>query len=202
MQPRLVVQQKITAFVNKYKIFGANADATPASLVGLAQQKRLAFKEKVMFYTDEKRDRLSFTFRAEKVLDVHGRYFVEDANGKLLGMFKKEFMSSLVNSTWKILDVNGNEQYMVRESNQVIAVLRRFIGQIPILGEIGELVMLFFKYHFEFVDVRSGQVVGMYQKTTLLRDRYTLSMTNEAWGSADWRVFAAMSVALDALQSR
>jgi hypothetical protein len=202
MEPRLVVQQKITAFVNKYKVFGANGDGTAASLVALAQQKRLAFKEKVMFYTDEKRDKLSFTFRAEKVLDVHGRYFVEDANGKLLGMFKKEFMSSLVNSTWKILDIEGNEQYMIRESNQVIAVLRRFIGQIPILGDIGELVMMFFKYHFEFVDVRTGQVVGMYQKTKLIRDHYTLSMTNEAWGSTDWRVFAAMSVALDALQSR
>ena len=202
MEPRLVVQQKITAFVNKYNVFGANADGTPASMVGLAQQKRLAFKEKVIFYTDDKRDKVAFTFRAEKVLDVHGRYFVEDANGNLLGMFKKEFMASLVNSTWKILDVQGNELMMVRESNQVLAVLRRFIGNIPLLGDLAELVIMFFKYQLEFIDLRTNQQVATYRKTTLIRDQYLLSTTNDAWNAVDWRVYAAMSVALDALQSR
>lgn len=202
MEPRLVVQQKITAFVNKYHVFGTNVGGTPASLVGLAQQKRFAFKEKVIFYADDKRDRVAFTFRAEKVLDVHGRYFVEDASGNLLGMFKKEFMASLVNSTWKVLDKQGNEVMMIRESNQVLAVLRRFIGNIPLLGDLAELVIMFFKYQFEFIDLQTNQVVGTYRKTTLVRDHYLLSMTNDAWGAADWRVYAAISVALDALQSR
>ena len=202
MEPRLVIQQKITAFVNKYNVFGANGDGTPASMIALAQQKRLAFKEKVIFYTDDKRDKVSFTFRAEKVLDVHGRYFVEDANGNLLGMFKKEFMASLVNSTWKILDVQGNELLMVRESNQVLAALRRFIGNVPLVGDLAEIVILFFKYHFEFIDLRTNQVVATYQKTTLIRDHYLLSTTNDAWNAIDWRVYVAMSVALDALQSR
>lgn len=170
--------------------------------IGLAQQKRLAFKEKVLVYTDDKRDRLAFTFRAEKVMDIHGRYFVEDQNGKLLGMFKKEFAASLLNSTWKILDVNGNEQYVVRESNQVLAVMRRFAGQIPIIGELVELVLLFFRYHFTFIDLRTQQEVGTYRKQTLLRDHYLLSTDDSLWGSVDWRVLAALSVALDALQSR
>ena len=171
-------------------------------MIALAQQKRLAFKEKVIFYTDDKRDKVSFTFRAEKVLDVHGRYFVEDANGNLLGMFKKEFMASLLNSTWKVLDAQGNELLMVRESNQVLAALRRFIGNVPLIGDLAEIVILFFKYHFEFIDLRTNQVVATYQKTTLIRDQYLLSTTNDAWNAIDWRVYAAMSVALDALQSR
>lgn len=202
MTPRLIVQQKITAFVNKYKILTAHADGTSAEVVGLAQQKRMAFKEKVMFYTDEKRDTLAFTFRAEKVMDVHGRYFVEDANGKLIGMFRKEFVSSLVNSTWKILDKDGNERFIVRESNATLALLRRFVGAIPIIGEFAELFMVFFKYHFEFVNMQTSQVVAEYRKTTLMRDHYTLSTTDEVWQDEDWRIFAAVSVALDALQSR
>ncbi len=202
MQPRLIIQQKITALVNKYRVYEANIDGTPAEMMGLAQQKRLALKEKVLFYTDKKRDKLAFTFRAEKVLDVHGRYFVEDTSGRLLGMFKKEFTASLINSTWKVLDAKGNELLMVRESNQVLAVLRRFIGVIPIVGDVAEIVLLFFKYHFNFVDVRTNELVGTYRKMKLFRDHYLLSMTDEAWGSMDWRVLAAMSVALDALQSR
>jgi uncharacterized protein YxjI len=87
MQPRLQIHQKITAFVNKYTVYEASGEAT-GPLLGLAQQKRFSLKEKVLFYTDETRDKVSFTFRAEKVFDVHGRYLVEDTNGNLIGVFK------------------------------------------------------------------------------------------------------------------
>lgn len=202
MQPRLIVQQKISAFVNKYRVLSATPAGAPDQLVGLAQQKRLALKEKIMFYTDEKRDKLAFTFRAEKVLDIHGRYLVEDANGKLIGMFRKDFSASLTNSTWLILSPNGDEQYLVRESNQTVAVLRRFLSAVPIIGELGDFIMVFFRYHFVFIDKATGQESGTYRKTTLLRDHYQLDTTDELWQKVDWRVLTAMSVALDALQSR
>jgi len=202
MKPRLIIRQKITAFVNKYQVLNVNEDGTAGALVGLAQQKRLAFKEKVMFYTDEKRDRLAFTFRAEKVMDVHGRYFVEDANGQLIGMFKKEFAASLVNSTWKILDRDGTERYVVKENNQALAIFRRIASFLPIVGDLAEIIVAFFKYHFVIIDMQTSQVVGTYRKTTLFRDHYELSVDEAAWNGTDWRVFAAVSVALDALQSR
>lgn len=202
MKPRLFIKQKITAFVNKYQVYSALDNGTSGDLAGLAQQKRLAFKEKVMFYTDEKRDKLAFTFRAEKIMDVHGRYLVEDANGQLVGMFKKEFKASLVNSTWRILDREGNEKIVVKENNQLLAILRRFIGFLPIIGDFGEIIIAFFRYHFVFIDAQTSQVVGTYRKTTLFRDHYELSMSDEAWDAQDWRVLAAMGVALDALQSR
>lgn len=202
MKPRLFIEQKITPFVNKYKVLGVTEAGQPAGLVALAQQKRLAFKEQVTFYTDEQKTMSSFSFRAEKVMDIHGRYFVEDPSGMMLGMFKKEFMNSLVSSTWKILDPNGNELFMVRESNATLAALRRFGGMIPIVGDIIEIVVMFLKYHFVFIDLSTNQVVGTYQKTTLFRDHYTFSMSDEAYAKCDWRVLASMGVGLDALQSR
>lgn len=202
MQPRLIVQQKITAMVNKYRIFTPAPEGGSGELVALARQKRLALKEKVLFYTDEKRDKLSFTFRAEKTFDVHGRYFVEDANGKLIGMFKKDFAESLVNSTWKILDADGGELFVIRESNQVLAVARRFLGWIPLIGEIAEMVLAFFKYHFDISQTSTGEIVGRYRKTTTFRDHYMLEASDDLWDTTDWRVLAAIAVALDALQSR
>ena len=201
MQPRLQIHQKITAFVNKYTVYEASGEAT-GPLLGLAQQKRFSLKEKVLFYTDETRDKVSFTFRAEKVFDVHGRYLVEDTNGNLIGVFKKEFVSSLVSSTWKIIDKNDTDRFIVKESNLGLALLRRFGGGIPFIGSLIEMIVLFFKYHFVFIDVQTGSEVGMYRKTTLFRDHYELLLTDEAWQSVDWRVFASMGVALDALQSR
>lgn len=202
MKPRLIIEQKITAFVNKYKVLDVNANGDAGELKALAQQKRLAFKEKVIFYTDEQKSAEAFTFRAEKVMDVHGRYFVEDTQGNVLGMFRKEFKKSLLVSSWVLMDANGTELLQVKESNVAIAVLRRFIGFVPLIGDLLDIAMNFFRYHFSFVDLTTQQEVGQYKKTTLFRDHYGLSLTDDAWARLDWRVYAAIGVALDALQSR
>ena len=202
MRPRLTIEQKITAFVNKYKVLEPLQDGGQDTLKALAQQKRLAFKEQVTFYTDEQKSTVSFSFRAEKVMDVHGRYIVEDAAGTVVGMFRKEFKKSLLVSSWVVMNPDGQEVFRVKESNVTLAVLRRFIGFVPFVGELLDLAMNFFKYHFSFIDITSGQEVGQYKKTTLFRDHYGLAVTDEAWSRLDWRVFAAVGVALDALQSR
>jgi uncharacterized protein YxjI len=202
MKPRLFIEQRITAFVNKYKVLGTTETGEKGGLVAFAQQKRLAFREKVTFYQDEAKTTPIFTLRAEKVLDVHGRYFVEDMNGQLLGMFQKRFAKSLINSTWIIMDTAGNQLFVVQENNMVLAVLRRFISFVPYFGDILEIVIKFFKYHFQFMDEATNTEVGMYEKITLIRDQYKLSMTDEAVAKTDWRVLAAIGVALDALQSR
>lgn len=202
MAPKLIVEQKITAFANKYVIYAATPESEKGSLLALAQQKRLAFKEKVTFYNDEAKTQEVFSFRAEKIMDVHGRYFVEDAKGSKVGAFKKEFAKSLLNSTWNILDNDDNVIFIIRESNQTLAALRRFAGFIPIVGDFVDIAMAFFRYHFVFVDPKTDEILGRYEKTTLFRDHYRLSMNDENYAKEDWRVFAAMAVALDALQSR
>lgn len=202
MRPRLIIEQKITAFVNKYKVLDVNATGEAGELKALAQQKRLVFKEKVTFYADEQKSAEAFTFRAEKVMDVHGRYIVEDMQGTVLGMFRKEFKKSLLVSSWVLMDKDGIELFRVQENNVAIAVLRRFAGFIPFVGDIVDLAMNFFRYHFSFVDIATEQETGQYKKTTLFRDHYQLAMTDDAWARLDWRVYAAMGVALDALQSR
>jgi hypothetical protein len=202
MNPKLIVEQKITAFVNKYSVYATNQNGDKGQLIAFAQQKRLAFKEKVIFYSDLQKTQPVFTFRAEKVLDVHGRYIVEDLSGNKIGSFKKEFKKSLLKSTWHILGENDAPSLTIAENSLTLALFRRFAGFLPIVGDIAELVVLFLRYHFVFSDATTGQEVGKYQKTTLFRDHYRLSMTDEAFTKQDWRVVAAMAVALDALQSR
>ncbi len=202
MKPRLIVEQKITPLVNRYEIYTAKNDGEKGGMVAFAEQKRLAFKEKVTFYTDSSKEKTSFTFRAEKVMDVHGKYFVEDADGTLLGAFKKEFGKSLLNSTWDILDTKDKPVVIISESNQILAIARRFVGWLPFVGWIFEIITAFIKYQFTFRLPNSKEEVGTYTKTTLVRDHYRLDMTDQIYSAQDWRVFAAMAVALDALQSR
>jgi uncharacterized protein YxjI len=202
MHPKIVIEQKITAFTNQYRIYASEETGTKGKLLAFAQQKRIALKEKITFYSNEDKTEAIFSFRAEKVMDVHGRYLIEDTSGAVIGMFKKEFARSLINSTWNILDAKGEPKIRISESNQTLAIIRRVGGMIPFVGEIVELVTTFLRYHFVFKSVATGEVVGTYQKTTLFRDHYLLSATEEMYTQEDWRVLASVGVALDALQSR
>lgn len=202
MQPKMIVQQKITPIVNKYMIHEANADGSVGPLKALAQQKRIALKEKISFYSDESKTNLLFTMRAEKVMDVHGKYFIEDTDGKRIGAFRKVFKKSLLRSTWMLIDENDQDIYQIMETNETVAILRRFIGFIPIVGDLAEVVLKFIKYHFSYVDLSDGTTRGQYQKTTTVRDHYVLHADDKLYKDVDWRVLAGMSVGLDALQSR
>jgi uncharacterized protein YxjI len=202
MQPKLIVEQKITAFTNKYTVSAANPDGSKGATLAFAQQKRMAFKEQVTFYTDESKAAIAFTMRAEKVMDIHGKFLIEDQDGREIGAFRKQFAKSLLASTWNILDSQDQPMLIVDESNKLLAALRRFAGFIPFVGEFIDILTGFIKYHFDFKTSETAEPIGKYQKTTLFRDHYTLQMTDTAYASFDWRVLAAMAVALDALQDR
>ncbi len=203
MKPRLLVQQKITAFVNKYTIFETDKHGKTGQVLWHVQQKRLAFKEKVMFYDDEAHNIPAYTFRAEKAMDIHGKYFVEDGDGNVIGIFKKDFGASLTNSTWQIVDPASEVVlYEVKESSQTLALLRRYAGFIPVVGELVNIVIAFLRYHFVFLDVHAGTAVGKHQKITLFYDKYLVSLSDEAYEKIGQKTLAAFSVALDALQGR
>ncbi len=203
MKPRLIIEQKITAFVNKYTVFGADENGKATQPLYYVQQKRFAFKEKVTFYSDEAHASVAFTFQAEKAMDVHGRYFVEDAAGIVIGIFKKDFGASLTNSTWQIFGTSDETpQYEIKESSQNLALFRRFAGFIPIVGELVDILFTFLRYHFVFNDMSTGEAVGKHQKTALFYDKYLVSLSDEAYEKIGQQTLAAFSVALDALQSR
>jgi uncharacterized protein YxjI len=199
--PRFIVEQKIAAIANKYFVYRPDGGDQKGELVAFAQQKGFAVKEKVRFYTDETKTNEIFGFRAEKAMDVYGRYFVQDAEGKQLGAFRKDFKSSFLTSTWYVM-VDDEAVLTVTESNRLLAFLRRYVGVIPIVGQFVDIVLAFFKYHFVFLDPADRKEVGRFQKTAIFTDKYVLSMEDDAFARADWRVYAGLAVALDALQSR
>lgn len=202
MKPRLIIEQKLTAFTNQYSVFETNEAGEKGTLIAFAQQKKLAFKEKVEFFTAADKKTLAFTLQAEKAMDIHGKFFVLDPKGKQIGQFRKEFKQSLVSSTWSILDAKDKPILQVTESNTYLAVARRTLGFIPFVGEFIDLFMSFIRFHFKFIDPKSGEEIGFYRKTTRFYDRYMLSMDDKTWKEHKPEAFAAIAVALDALQSR
>jgi len=183
-KPRFFVKQKITMLVNRYEIRGANADGSEGPIIAMAQQKRMAFKEQVTFYSDESRKTAVFSFKARQIMDLAAVYDVFDAAGTPIGYFQKDFKASLLRSSFHLvgpgLDAYGQER------NAIVGILRRFID-LP------------FVFHFDFTNKATGQVVLSSEKKFALRDRYTIDVPDT---TLDFRLAAAMAVGLDALMGR
>jgi hypothetical protein len=191
--PAFSMKQRITMMANKYELIATNPDGTDGPLLAFAQQKRMAFKEEVTFYTDDRKAEVVFSFKARKRLDLGSGYDVFDPTGQSIGWFKKEFGKSLLRSSWQLtgpgFESDGTER------NATVAIVRRVWEFVPFVGEIP----LPFIFHFDFTDRSSGQPLLSVERKVSVRDRYRVSVHDSR---VDFRVAAAMTVALDALQSR
>ena len=184
-QQQLIIRQRVRLMVNQYEIHAVSPDGQEAGLLAFAQQKRMAFKEQVTLYTDDKKQTPVFGFKARQRIDLGATYDVTDAAGASIGLFRKSFKESLIRSTWR-LEQPGFGEMVGRETNQLVAILRRFVESLSWLP-----------YHFDFV--LDGRAVFSVVKKWGLRDRYVVTIHDPR---VDRRLVAAMSVALDALQAR
>ena len=191
---RFSLRQKITMMVNRYELRALGEDGVEGPLIAMAQQKRMAFKEQVTFYTDESRTTPVFGFKARKRMDLNAGYDVTDAEGQPIGEFRKDFGKSLMRSTWHLQTPDGLVA-VGQERSQGVAIARR------VLDVVGDLP-IFLRFHFDFTSP-DGQIILTSERQRSLRDRYELTVPtlDNGW-QLDWRVAAAMAVAIDALQAR
>lgn len=183
-RPRFFVKQRVTMLVNRYEIRATNTDGSEGPVLALAEQKRLALKERVTFFADDARTRPVFSFRARQAVDVSATYDVFDESDQPLGWFQKDFAASLLRSSFRLgapgLDAYGQER------NAAVAIIRRFVD-VPL------------PVHFDFTDTATGQLVMSSERQMSLRDRYTIDVPDPR---LDFRLAAAMAVGLDALLQR
>ncbi|WP_017594968.1 LURP-one-related/scramblase family protein [Nocardiopsis potens] len=182
---RLVVRQRIRPMVNQYEVRAERPDGSEGEMVAFAQQKRMAFKEQVTFYTDDTRSVPVLGFKARQAIDLGAVYDVFDGAGAPVGLFRKDFKKSLLRSTWHV-EQPGLPPAVGTERNETLALLRRFLEFLQ-----------FIPYHFDFT--ADGRPLFSVDKRWGLRDRYTVEIQEPA---IDRRLVIAMAVALDALQQR
>ncbi len=182
--PVFQVRQRFAMMTNRYEIAALNPDGSNGQLMGLAEQKKMALKEQVTFFSDESKTRPVFAFRARKVMDLGSGYDITDEGGQQIGFFRKDFGASLMRSTFHLEGAGyaGTGQ----ERSQWVALLRRFadFDLLPI--------------HFDYLDP-DGQPLLSVERRATLRDTYTVHVPDPR---VDFRVAAAVAVAMDALMSR
>ena len=191
-QQRLLVRQRVRLMVNQYEVHTENPDGSEGELVAFAQQKRMAFKEQVTFYADDRKEQPLFGFKARQRLDLAATYDVTDPGGQPIGNFRKDFKASLLASTWH-LEQPGLGVTTGSERNKTVAILRRVWEFIPYVDSLP----FAWPYHFDFT--ANEQETFSVDKKFGLRDRYVVEIKDSR---LDRRLVIAQAVALDALQHR
>jgi uncharacterized protein YxjI len=194
-QDAFFVDQLIRPIANLYRISTLGSDgASPGEPVAFVRQKKLAIREDIRFFADDREQEELFRINARQIFEVGGRYDVTTPAGERIGILEKVFGISLVRSTWKVLDPHEQQIALAQEKSVPVAILRRLIDFVP----YGELVPLVFQFTIQM----DGREIGELRRPIGLRDRYTLTLRGDPDRRLDRRVAIALAVALDALQSR
>ena len=192
---RFLLSQKLTLLVNRYEYFLYDS-GEQGEQIAFVEQKRFAFREHITVWRNEHKSEVLFTVRAEKILDVHGKFLVEDAAGNVIGYCRKVFGTSLLRSTWEVRDGSDQLLFVAREKSPAVAIVRRILQFVPDIGDFANF------FPFNFIFERNGQIVGSHHRVWgSLADRYALEIT-DALKTLDRRLLLALGILLDALQDR
>jgi hypothetical protein len=195
---RFFVQQKFAPIANIYRISTVAPDGSPGEPLAFVRQKRMKVREQIDFSADEAQTVPLLRLRARKVFEFRGMTDVLLPNGgQVIGTLKKNFASSLLRSSWSVLDPAGREVATARESSMFFAVLRRVWAFIPFVGD----VPYFIPFHFD-IHGPDGRQLGTYVRRWAMRDRYLMDLSGDPQRTVDRRLMMAFTVALDALQDR
>jgi uncharacterized protein YxjI len=193
-----VLRQKFTLAINRYQFFLPSGDE-PGEPICFVEQKRFKFKEDIRFYLDEAKTTELLRIKARQRFDPRATYDITDEAGTKIGEITKVFGASLLRSTFRINDANGQELFISTEKNLWIALLRRAVGFIPYVENVANWLPI--PYHFVFK--RGDEILGENTRQLgKLRDVYTIDMSADSARTIDRRLVLALSVGQDALQAR
>ena len=195
-----VLRQRIKLVINQYEFFlPADDGSTPGDPICFVEQKRFKFKEDIRFYLDEGKTQELLRIKARQRFDPRATYDITDETGAKIGEITKVFGASLLRSTFRINDANGEELMISTEKSLAVALIRRALGFIPYVENIAEWLPI--PYHFVFK--RGEQVLGENRRMIgKFRDIYTIDMTPDSPRTVDRRLALALAVGQDALQAR
>lgn len=193
-----VLRQKIKLVINQYEFFLPAGDG-PGEPICFVEQKRFKFKEDIRFYLDQAKTTELLRIKARQRFDPRATYDITDETGAKIGEISKVFGKSLLRSTFRISDANGQELFISTEKNLWVALIRRAVGFIPYVENVAGWLPIPYHFVLERGDEILGQNTRQFGK---LRDIYTIDMSADSARTIDRRLALALAVGQDALQAR
>ncbi len=194
-----LLRQRWTMVINRYVFSLPDVRGDEGEPFAFVEQKRFRFKEDIRFYTDESQSTELLRIKARQRFDPAARYDITGPAGERIGELQKVFGRSLLRSTYRLFDAAGNLACEATERSLGVALCRRLVGLVPVVGDYANWLPI--PYHFVFT--RGDQVLVHHtRRAWKLNDHYTIDCTPDSQRTLDRRLVLAAAVGMDALQAR
>lgn len=152
----------------------------------------LVRKRDVTIYRDHDKAEALLHIRQDKVFELmRASFTVVDAGGVVLARMRKNYLWNLVRRRWQVLDGGGRPLCRVLEDSIILSLLRRLLGSLFGLLRTNFIILA--------VD---GRVLGRFNRTFTLLDRYVLDLADDPERQLDRRLALAIGVMLDTGERR
>ena len=139
-----------------FKIFGAAInifDTDTNQQFGYVEMKAWKLREDIRLYSDNTKSHELLRIHARSIIDFGATYDVYDsATDKLLfSLRRKGLRSTFIRDQWLIFDALEIQVARLQETSSGLALIRRYVGFVPIVGAVADLVLYIapLTYHIE-----------------------------------------------------
>lgn len=194
-----LLRQQWAPVINRYVFSLPDPQGNEGERFAFVEQKRFTFKEDIRFYTDDSKQVELLRIKARQRFDPAARYDITGPGGEKIGEIQKVFGKSLLRSSYRLYDANGDLACDATERSLGVALSRRAVGFLPVVGNYADWLPI--PYHFVFA--RGDEVLVHHtRRPWKFTDHYTIDCRPDSARTLDRRLVLAAAVGMDALQAR
>lgn len=178
---------------------GVAGDGLAVALAGITfvlLATSLRPRRHVTVYRDESRGEVLLRIaQDQRVALLRRTYTISSASGTALARLRKHYVHNLVRKRWYVETPDGERVALAVEDSIVLSLLRRVLG--PLFGLL--------RTNFTVIAGRGttdGVVIGEFNRTLTLLDRYVLDLRPDPDRRLDRRVALALGIMLDTGERR
>jgi hypothetical protein len=164
-----------------FKIFGASIDVKDAdtnSDIGFIQMKAWVLREDIRLYSDSSKQHELLRIHTRNIVDFGATYDVFDSsNDELLFSLRRQGLrSTFVRDHWDITDATGKAIANVQETSGGLALARRYIGFVPVLGMLADFILMVTPLTYTINGMLGGAVTGVSARITHRKNPFVVKM--------------------------
>jgi hypothetical protein len=203
-------QYRVLEFRRKYfKILGAAISIFPAdsdALIGYIKMKAWSLRGDVRVYTDTSLQQEIVRIGGRQVISFQKVYDIYDSvtGNVLVAVRQKSLKSIFLRDHMDILDPQGNAYGYVQETSSGLALVRRWVGIIPYVGLVIDLILMFVPQTFDLMYAPAGATPQLAGKIIHKKNPFIVKMrldTTSAQVVFDQRINIAVVSLLSVLDA-
>lgn len=158
---------KISTFHNDFTI----KDSEDRTLF-YVRQKLFKLKDEIMIFSDESRSEQQYGIKADRWLDFNANYtFTDTRTTETIGKVGRKGMRSIWKANYNALDIDGLEDYTIKEDNGWVKVGDSFLGEIPIFNILTGYV---FNPSYTMYNKEGNKILQLKKKPSFFGRKFTL----------------------------